>query len=137
MYGIYKERENPPFATVNNMHVDEIPSELSRLTQWSRIQAFMKLIVLPLGQRALAGQTINIPVNVSDVYNCLPMPLNSDGVVLVKPPEGTSATVSVPSSDQTTCNSSVPESSRASTSTNSTCATLHNQAHLLVLEICL
>ena len=43
-------------------------------------------------------------------------------VVLVKTPESTSATVSVPSSDQTTSTSSGPESARASTSTNSTSA---------------
>ena len=127
MHGIYKERENPPFATINNMHVDEIPPELSRLNTMeqrliSRMQAFMKLIVLPLGQRALAGQTINFHVNVSEVYNSLPMPLNSDGVVLVKPLKSTSATVPVPSSDQTTSTSSGPESARAGTSTNSACA---------------
>ena len=65
---------------------------------------------------------INFSVNVSEVYNSLPRPLNSDGVVLVKPPESTSATVSIPSSDQTTSTTSGPESARASTSTNSACA---------------
>ena len=108
--------------------MDEIPPELSRLNTMeqrliSRVQAFMKLIVLPLCQRALAGQTINFPVNVSEVYNSLPRPLNSDRVVLVKPPESTSATVSVPSSDQTST-SSGPESVRANTSTNSACANI-------------
>uniref|UniRef100_A0A1X7TK92 Uncharacterized protein n=1 Tax=Amphimedon queenslandica TaxID=400682 RepID=A0A1X7TK92_AMPQE len=44
----------------------------------SRVQAFMKLIVLPLVQRALAGQTINFLANVSKVYNSLPRPLNSE-----------------------------------------------------------
>ena len=82
----------------------------------------MKLIVLPLGQRALASQTINFPANVSEVFNSLPRPLNSDGVVLVKPPESTSATVSVPTRDQTASTSSGPESARASTSTKSACA---------------
>ena len=75
--------------------------------------------MLPLGQRALAGQTINFPVNVLEVYNSLPRPRNSDGVVLVQPPESTSTTVSVPCSYQTST-SSGPES--ASTSTNSACA---------------
>ena len=122
-----KKGKIPPFATINNMHVDEIPLELSRLNTMeqrliSRVQAFMKLIVLPLGQRALAGQTINFPANVSEVFNSLPRPLNSDGVVLVKPPESTSAIVSVPTSDQTASTSSGPDSARASTSTNSACA---------------
>ena len=49
----------------------------------------------------------------------MPRPLNSDGLVLVTPPESTSATDSVPSSDQTTSTSSGPESARASTSKNS------------------
>uniref|UniRef100_A0A1X7UA41 Uncharacterized protein n=1 Tax=Amphimedon queenslandica TaxID=400682 RepID=A0A1X7UA41_AMPQE len=87
----------------------------------SGVQAFMKLIVLPLGQTALAGHIINFSANVSEVYNSLPMPLNSDGVVLVKPPESTSATVSVPPGDQTTSTSSGPEIARASTSKNSAC----------------
>ena len=130
MYGIYKEREIPPhFAKIKNMHVDKIPPELSHLNTMeqrliSRVQAFMKLIVLPLGQKVLAGQTINFPVNLSEV-------------VLVKPPESTSATVSVPSSDQTTSTSSGPESARAGTSTNSACANIAQSSTLLVLEICL
>ena len=116
-----KKGKIPPFATINNMHVDKIPLELSRLNTMeqrliSRVQASMKLIVLPLGQRALAGQTINFPANVSEVFNSLPRPLNSDGV---KPPESTSA---IPTSDQTASTSSGPHSARASTSTNSACA---------------
>uniref|UniRef100_A0A1X7V428 DUF6570 domain-containing protein n=1 Tax=Amphimedon queenslandica TaxID=400682 RepID=A0A1X7V428_AMPQE len=109
------------------MLVDEIPPELSCLNAMeqkliSRVEAFMKLIVLPLGQRALAGQTIHFPADMSEVYNSLPRPLNSDGVVLLKPQRSTSATVSVQISDQTTSTSSGPESDRASTSTNSACA---------------
>ena len=38
-------------------------------------------------------------------YTTLPRPLNSNGVVLVKPPESTNATVSVPPSDQTSTSS--------------------------------
>ena len=67
---MYKLRENPPFATINNVHV------LSRLSILiSSVQAF---IVLPLGQRALAGQSINFPVNVSVLkYTTLPRSLNA------------------------------------------------------------
>ena len=66
----------PPMSVVNNMWVDEIPPEHARLSVMeqrliSRVQAFMKLIVLPSGQRALAGQTINFPVDVSEVCNAL------------------------------------------------------------------
>ena len=72
----------------------------------------------------MPGQAINFPANVSEVFNSLPRPLNSDGVVLVKPPESTSGTVSVPPGYQTasTFFSCGPESARASTSTNSACA---------------
>ena len=116
-----KKGKIPPFATTNNMNVDEIPLKLSRLNTMeqrliSRVQDFMKLIVLPLGQRALAGQTINFPANVSEVFTSLPRPLNSNGVVLVKPTESTSAIVSVPISDQKASTSSGPDSARASTS---------------------
>ena len=89
-------------SVVNNMRVDEIPPELAHLTVMeqrlvSKVQAFMKLIVLPLGQRALAGQTINFPVDVSEVCNALPRPVNSDGIVLVKPPNSRMASsVSAP-----------------------------------------
>ena len=49
---------------------------LSRLSILiSSVQAF---IVLPLGQRALAGQSINFPVNVSVLkYTTLPRSLNA------------------------------------------------------------
>ena len=86
-----KKGKVPPFSSINNMNVDAVPPELTHLNTMeqrliARVQAFMKLIVLPLGQRALAGQTFNFPVNVSEVCNSLPRPLNSDGIVLVRPP---------------------------------------------------
>ena len=99
----------PPMSVVNNMRVDEIPPELARLSVMeqrliSRVQAFMKLIVLPLGQRALAGQTINFPVDVSEVCNALPRPVNSDGIVLVKPPDNrTASSVSASCNAPPTC----------------------------------
>ena len=115
-----KKGKLPPFSSINNMKVDAVPPELTRLNTMeqrliARVQAFMKLIVLPLGQRALAGQTINFPVNVSEVCNSLPRPLNSDGIVLVKPPE--SDTVSVSDPRQPTINTSNSEPSTTSVST--------------------
>ena len=50
----------------------------------SKVQTFMKLTVLPLGQRALAGQSINFPVDVSQVWNALPRPIDESGVILVQ-----------------------------------------------------
>ena len=59
-----RKHKLPPFALVNNMCVPPVPSELSCLNSMEKrlickIQPFMKLIVLPYGQRALQGQTVN------------------------------------------------------------------------------
>ena len=43
----------------------------------------MKLIVLPYGQRALKGQTVNFPVNTSEVCSLLPRTLDNAGIVLI------------------------------------------------------
>jgi len=63
------KKKLPPFALVNNMRVSPIPPELDCLNNIliSRVQPFMKLVVLPYGQRALKGQTINFPVNTSEI----------------------------------------------------------------------
>ena len=100
-----------------------VPPELTHLNTMeqrliARVQAFMKLIVLPLGQRALAGQTINFPVNVSEVCNSLPRPLNSDGIVLVKPPESDTVSVSDPRQPTTNTSNSEPSTTSVSTGAN-------------------
>ena len=46
----------------------------------------MKLVVLPYGQRALQGQTLNFPVNTSEVCSSLPKTLDNAGIVLIAPP---------------------------------------------------
>ena len=45
----------------------------------------MKLIVLPYGQRALKGQTVNFPVNTSEICSSLPKTLDNAGIILVAP----------------------------------------------------
>ena len=77
-----KKHKLPSFASVNNMCVPPVPSELSCLNSMEkrlicRIQPFMKLIVLPYGQRALKGQTVNFPVNTSEVCSSLPRTLDN------------------------------------------------------------
>ena len=118
-----KKGKLPPFSSINNMKVDAVPPELTRLNTMeqrliARVQALMKLIVLPLGQRALAGQTINFPVNVSEVCNSLPRPLNSDGIVLVKPPESNTVSVSDPRQPTTNTSNSEPSTTSVSTGAN-------------------
>ena len=85
-----KKHKLPSFASVNNMCVPPVPSELSCLNSMEkrlicRIQPFMKLIVLPYGQRALKGQTVNFPVNTGEVCSSLPRTLDNAGIVLIAP----------------------------------------------------
>ena len=57
----------------------------------------MKLVVLPYGQRALQGQTVNFPVNTSEVCSSLPKTLDNAGIVLIAPPRtGSSDTTETP-----------------------------------------
>jgi len=57
----------------------------------------MKLVVLPYGQRALKGQTINFPVNTSEICHSLPKTLDNAGVVLIAPPRaGRSGQAEIP-----------------------------------------
>ena len=54
----------------------------------------MKLVV---GQRALQGQTVNFPVNTSEVCSLLPKTLDNAGIVLIAPPKtGSSDTSDTP-----------------------------------------
>ena len=45
----------------------------------SKVRAFMNLKVLPLGQRALAAQSIHFPVDVSQINNAI----DESGVVIL------------------------------------------------------
>ena len=96
-----KKHKLPPFASVNNMCVPPVPSELSCLNSMEKrlickIQPFMKLIVLPYGQRALQGQTVNFPVNTSEVCSSLPKTLDNAGIVLIAPPRTGSDSTETP-----------------------------------------
>ena len=80
----------PSFASVNNMSVPPVPPELSCLNSMEKrlickVQPFMKLVVLPYGQRALQGQTVNFPVNTSEICSSLPKTLDNAGIVLIAP----------------------------------------------------
>ena len=49
------------------------------------VQPFMKLIVLPYGQRALKSQTVNFPVNTSGICSLLSKTLDNAVIVLISP----------------------------------------------------
>ena len=109
----------PPYACINNIQVVKVPPVLSVLNTMeqrliSKVQAFMKLIVLPLGQRALAGQSINFPVDVSQVCNALPRPIDESGVILVQSSSSTSASTSTADGGEGSP-STVPSSSSITT----------------------
>ena len=94
-----KKGKLPPFSSINNMKVDAVPPELTCLNTMeqrviARVQAFMKLIVLPLGQKALAG------------------------IVLVKPPESNTVSVSDPRQLTTNTSNSEPSTTSVSTAAN-------------------
>ena len=87
-----KKGKIPSFSIVNNMHVASVPTELSCLNITEkrlicRVQAFMKLIVLLHGQRAMQGQAINIPVNTSELCSAL----DRAGIILIALPQGSSS----------------------------------------------
>ena len=109
----------PPYACINNIQVVKVPPVLSVLNTMeqrliSKVQAFMKLIVLPLGQRALAGQSINFPVDVSQACNALPRPIDESGVILVQSSSSTSASTSTADGGEGSP-STVPSSSSITT----------------------
>ena len=64
----------------------------------------MKLTVLPYGQCALKGQTVNFPVNTSEVCSLLPRTLDNAGIVLIAPPRTGSSDSPVPQSYFSVCN---------------------------------
>ena len=88
---LLKKHKLPPFPLVNNMSVPPVPVELSCLNSMEKrlislIQPFIKLILLPYGQRTLQGQTVNFPINASEVCSSLARTLDNLGIVLIAPP---------------------------------------------------
>ena len=49
--------------------------------------------MLSYGQRALQGQTVNLPVNTSKVCSSLPKPFDNAGIILIVPPKTESSSV--------------------------------------------
>jgi len=91
-----KKEKIPSFSFVSNMHVAPVPPELTCLSVTEkrlicRVEAFIKLILLPHGPRALQGQAINFPVNTSELFSSLPRPVDRAGIILIAPPWGSSS----------------------------------------------
>ena len=75
---------------MNNMHVDEIPRELSSLEKLEQILiaqriVFEKIVVMPKGQqRKIKGAICNIPVECDQTCNQLPHPPHRLGIIMRK-----------------------------------------------------
>lgn len=80
----------PCQAVVNNMYVDEIPTELSSLGKLEQILiaqriVFEKIVVMPKGQqRKIKGAICNIPVECDQTCNQLPRPPDRSCIIMLK-----------------------------------------------------
>ena len=80
----------PCQAIVNNLTVDDIPTELGNLKKLEQILIaqriiFEKVIVMPKGQqRKIKGAICNVPVNCDQTCNILPRPPERSGIILLK-----------------------------------------------------
>lgn len=80
----------PCQATVNNLYVDDAPTELKSLKKLEQIIiarriVFEKIVVMPKGQqRKIKGAICNVPVNCDQTCNILPRPPERSGIILLK-----------------------------------------------------
>ena len=80
----------PPCCALNNLKVPEMPHQLLNLNtieerMLARVHPYMKLVVLPHGQRAINGQVINFPSNIEQQVSRF----TSHGIIIVKADNGT------------------------------------------------
>ena len=83
----------PCQAIVNNLNVDDIPTELGNLKKLEQTlivhstsyTVFEKVIVMPKGkQRKIKGAICNVPVNCHQSCKVLPSPPERSGIILLK-----------------------------------------------------
>ena len=82
--------QQPCQAVVNNLFVDESPTELAALEKLEQILiaqriVFEKIVVMPKGQqRKIKGAICNVPVECSQTCNVFPRPPDRSGIILLK-----------------------------------------------------
>ena len=82
--------QQPCQAVVNNIFVDETPTELAALEKLEQILVaqrivFEKIVIIPKGQqRKIKGAICNVPVECSQTCNVLPRPPDRSGIILLK-----------------------------------------------------
>ena len=80
----------PPPPPGNDMHVDDIPVELSSLEKLEQILVaqrivFEKIVVMPKGQqRKIKGAICNVPVECDKTFHVLPRPPESSGIIMLR-----------------------------------------------------
>ena len=80
----------PCQALVNNLYVDDVPTQLESLKKLEQIIiaqriVFEKIIVMPKGQqRKIKGAICNVPVECDQTCNILPRPPERSGIILLK-----------------------------------------------------
>ena len=80
----------PCQAVVNNMYVDDIPTELASLKKLEQILiaqriVFEKIVVMPKGQqRKIKGAICNVPVQCDQTCKILPRPPERSAIILLK-----------------------------------------------------
>ena len=80
----------PCQAVVNNLYVDDIPTELESLKKLEQILiakriVFEKIAVMPKGQqRKIKGAICNVPVECDQTCSILPRPTERSGIILLK-----------------------------------------------------
>ena len=84
-HGKLRKGQQPCQAAVNNLSVDETPTELAALEKLEQILiaqriVFEKIVVMPKGQqRKIKGAICNVPVECSQTCNVLPRPPDRSG----------------------------------------------------------
>lgn len=80
----------PSQAIINNLFVDEVPSELECLQKLEHILiaqriVFEKIVIMPKGQqRKIKGSICNVPVQCDKTCNVLPRPPERSGIIMLK-----------------------------------------------------
>ena len=80
----------PCQAIINNLLVDDIPTELDCLRKLEQILiaqriVFEKIVVMPKGQqRKIKGSICNVPVRCDQTCNILPRPSERSGIIMLK-----------------------------------------------------
>ena len=87
---IKKKNKTPCQAVCNNLAVDDVPPELTRLEKLEQILVsqrivFQKIVVMPKGQqKKIKGAICNVPVSCEETCHVLPRPPDSSGIIMLK-----------------------------------------------------